>query len=139
MKLPEEVKPMLLTAPGLFIYSAGVLEVIPLHVIPVHVRAFSVVAPTTFKVPPELMFPVELIEPKKLESPVIEAPPADTDRVLVALSVPVTTLLPVIDAPRLVTFKPPVTVAPPVAIRIHAETLPVTSIDPVMFTPVVVT
>ena len=29
----------------------------------VHDRPFSVVAPTTLKVPPELMFPVELIEP----------------------------------------------------------------------------
>ena len=56
------------------------------------------------------------------------------------LSVPVTELLPVIAAPPVATVKPPVMVAPPlVAVRIAAETKPVTPIDPVRFTPLGVT
>ena len=105
---------MLFTDPGLFTYSVLALEVIPLHV-----RAGTVVAPEAVRVPPTPTFPrVESVEtvrdPVTLLVPLIDSPPPLfaiwPDEVNCVQVTAASVELPV-------TFKVPVNVEPPVTAR----------------------
>ena len=115
---------MLFTDPGLFTYSVLALEVIPLHV-----RACTVVAPEV-RVPPMPTFPpvesvVTLRDPVILLVPLIDNPPAPFAIWPVEVNCAQVTAASV-ELP--VTFKVPVNVELPVILMPPAE-LPISALD----------
>ena len=118
---------MLFTAPGLFTYSTLALEVIPLHV-----RAGTVVAPEAVSVPPTPTFPrVESVEtvrdPVMLLVPTIDNPPEPFEIWPVEFTTCVQDTYPTVEVP--------VTVSPLVEVRPAEVSVPAMDEFPVMTAP----